>query len=250
MKAFAVTGLSGSGKTTVIENIIKELVSRGFSVGTVKEIHFDAFQIDTEGRNTWRHRQAGADTVTARSHQETDIMFKGHRNIYDVLSQYQQDYVVLEGVRDAVVPEIAVAVENAEPIICNLTFAVSGRYANTHDGYYNGLPIISGITDVKKLVDYIIEKTPDLMPDIPVECCGKCGTDCRGFLSKCLKGEADINDCVLKHGKISLKIDGNDVIMVPFVENLLKNEVLGIVKELKGYKKGSKIQVEFIDSEK
>lgn len=250
MKAFAVTGLTGSGKTSIIENIIKELVSRGFTVGSVKEIHFDGFRLDDEGKNTWRHRQAGSDTVTARSRYETDILYRGHLPVYDVLSHYDQDYVVLEGVRDAVVPEIAAAAEDDEPRICPLTFVVSGRFANTHSGKYRNLPIINGLTDTAKLVDMIIEKTPVLMPDVDPACCSLCGTDCRGFLAKCLKGEADINDCVLKHSRISLKIDGKEVAMVPFVESLLKNEVMGVVKELKGYKKGGKIAVEFLDCEK
>lgn len=249
MKAFAVTGLTGSGKTSIIENIIRELISRGFTVGSVKEIHFEDFRLDNEGKNTWRHRQAGADTVTARSRFETDILYRGHRPIYDVLSHYDQDYIVLEGVRDAVVPEIAAAVEDAEPIISPLTFALSGRFANTHSGEYHNLPVINGLTDTKKLVDIIIDKTPALMPDVDPACCSLCGTDCRGFLAKCLKGEANISDCVLNHSNISLKMDGQKVVMVPFVEALLKNEVIGIVKELKGYKKGSKITVEFLDNE-
>lgn len=249
MKAFSVTGLTGSGKTSVIENVIRELIGRGYTVGSVKEIHFDAFRIDSEGKNTWRHRQAGSDTVTARSHNETDIMYQGHIPIYEVLSHYTQDIIVLEGVRDAVVPEIAVAVENEEPILSPLTIAVSGRFANTHSGEYQGLPVINGLTDTKKLVDLILEKTPDLMYDIDPDCCCKCGTDCRAFLAKCLRDEANIDDCVLRHSKVSLKVDGKDIVMVPFVENLLKNEVMGVVKELKGYKSGAKIQVEFTDYE-
>lgn len=249
MKVFTVTGLTGSGKTSVIEKLIAELVARGYTVGSVKEIHFDAFRIDTEGKNTWRHRQAGSDTVTARNHHETDIMYQGHRPIYDVLSHYDQDFVVLEGVRDAVVPEIAVAVEDAEPIISPLTFAVSGKFANTHFGEYKGIPVINGLTDTNKLVDLIIEKTPSLMYDVDTDCCGKCGTDCRGFLEKCLKNQAKPEDCVLKQSKVSLKIDGRDVIMVPFVETLLKNEIMGIVSELKTYKKGGKIKIEFFDND-
>ncbi len=52
MKVLTVTGLSGSGKTTVIENLIKELKRRGYSIGSVKEIHYEAFAIDTPGKNT------------------------------------------------------------------------------------------------------------------------------------------------------------------------------------------------------
>ncbi|MGI6594965.1 MAG: molybdopterin-guanine dinucleotide biosynthesis protein B [Christensenellales bacterium] len=250
MRVFSITGLSGSGKTSTIEHIIKELNARGYTVGTVKEIHFEAFKMDTEGKNTWRHRQAGADTVTARSATETDVLYKGHMPIYDLLSHYNQDFVILEGVRDAVVPEIAVSAEDAEPKLSQLTFAVSGRFANTHTGTYQNLPIINGITDTKKLVDFILEKVPTLMYDVDVECCGACGTDCKTFLSKHLKGEANINDCILKKSKVKLTIDGKNIYMVPFVEAILKNTVTGVVKELKGFKKGKKITIEFVDDSK
>lgn len=249
MKAFSVTGLTGSGKTTVIENVIEELVKRGYSVGSVKEIHNDEFKIDKEGTNTWRHRQAGADTVTARSHQETDILHKGYLPIYEILSNYSQDFVVLEGVRDAVVPNIAVAKEDEQPDISPLTIAVSGRYANTHDGHYNGLPIINGVENTKELVDLIVEKTPPLMYDVKPKCCKKCGSDCRTFLSKVLRGEEKIENCMIYDGSISLKVNGEDMIMVPFVRALLKNEIMGIVKELNGYKKGATIEIKFKSEE-
>ncbi|HQC55002.1 MAG TPA: molybdopterin-guanine dinucleotide biosynthesis protein B [Clostridia bacterium] len=250
MKVFSITGLSGSGKTATIEHIIKELIARGYTVGSVKEIHFEAFAIDTEGKNTWRHRQAGSDTVTARSANETDVLYKGHMPIYDLLSHYNQDFVILEGVHDAVVPEIAVATEDGEPKISPLTFAISGRFANAHTGTYKDLPIINGITDTKKLVDLIIEKTPSLMYDIDKECCSACGMDCRTFLSKYLKGEVDINACVLKNSKVKLTINDKNIYMVPFVESILKNVVTGVVKELKGFQKGGKICLEFVDDSK
>lgn len=244
MKVFTVTGLTGSGKTTVVENLIAELKKRGYTVGSVKEIHYEAFAIDTPGKNTYRHRQAGSDTVTARAHYETDVMYQGHLPIYDVLSHYNQDYVILEGVRDAVVPEIAVCKEEVEPEISPLTFAVSGRFANNGLDSYKGLPVINAVENPKKLADLIEAKVPDLMYDVEYECCGKCGTDCRGFLSGLLKGEVTENDCVLSKREIKLTIDGKDIIMVPFVQKILKNAILGVVSELNGYEKDKKIRIE------
>lgn len=244
MKVLTITGLTGSGKTTVVENLIKELKRRGYTVGSVKEIHYEAFAIDTPGKNTYRHRQAGADTVTARAEKETDVMYQGHMPIYELLSHYDQDFVILEGVRDCVVPEIAVCKEEEEPNISPLTFAVSGRYANNDVKEYKGLPVISAIEDIERLTDLIEEKVPQLMHDIEYECCGMCGYDCREFLSRLLKGELTRNDCVLSKREVKLTIDGEDIVMVPFVQKILKNSVLGVVSELKGYKEGKKITIE------
>lgn len=245
MKVFSVTGTTGTGKTTVVEKLIAEFCARGYTVGSVKEIHYEQFRIDTEGKNTWRHRQAGASTVTALGMHETDVMYTGKMDIYDVLKHYDQDIVALEGVSDAVVPNIACAAEDGEPKVSPLTVAVSGRYANTHTGEYNGLPIYNAVTDVKALADLLLAKMPELMQDVDPKCCGLCGCDCRTFLSKCLKGEESVERCVLGNKQLSLKIDGEEIVIVPFVESVLKNVILGVVKELKGYKKGGKIEIAF-----
>lgn len=245
MKVFSVTGMTGTGKTSVIEKLIAEFINRGYTVGSVKEIHGEEFHIDTEGKNTWRHRQAGAATVTALGLHETDVLYPGKMPIYEVLKHYNEDIVILESVTDAVVPNIACAKEDSFPKISGLTIAVSGRYANNHSGEFEKLPIFNAVTDTAKLADFVLSKTPSLMYDVNPECCGICGFDCRTFLSKCLKGEENINDCVLLNKKVSLKIDGQDITIVPFVENILKNVINGVVKELKGYKKDGKIEIEF-----
>lgn len=247
MKVFSVTGITGTGKTSVVEGLIREFRSRGYSVGSVKEIHNENFRIDTEGKNTWRHRQAGAGTVTALGYHETDVMYSGKMDIYDVLRRYHEDIIALEGVSDAVVPNIACCAEDGLPDITPLTIAVSGRFANTHKGKYEGLPIYNIMTDAAELADLLIEKMPELMQDIDPACCGLCGYDCRTFLSKCLKGQDTINQCVLRRSRMSLKMDGKKIVMVPFVENVLRNVISGVVRELRGYKKGGKIEIEFCD---
>lgn len=243
MKVFSVIGLTGSGKTTTIEAIIKELKARGKSVGTVKEIHYEAFKIDTEGKNTYRHRMAGADTVTARAHNETDIMFKGHVDIYEVLKNYSEDYVVLEGVRDALVPNIYVCKEEEEPKINCLTIAVSGRFSNNDTKSVGGLPVINAEKNPSEIVNLIERKAPDLWPNVREECCGLCGENCERLLSKYLAGEVDKSKCVLSKSNVSLKLDGRDIVIVPFVQGVIEKVVKGLVSELKGFKDGSQIEI-------
>jgi molybdopterin-guanine dinucleotide biosynthesis protein B len=58
----SLVGMSGVGKTTVLEHIIRELKRRGHKVGTVKhDTH--GFEVDQPGKDTWRHAQAGSDAV-------------------------------------------------------------------------------------------------------------------------------------------------------------------------------------------
>jgi molybdopterin-guanine dinucleotide biosynthesis adapter protein len=59
-------GRSNSGKTTFIERVIPELVRAGYKVATVKHAGH-GFDLDTEGKDSWRHRQAGASSVVVLS---------------------------------------------------------------------------------------------------------------------------------------------------------------------------------------
>jgi len=55
----SIVGKSDSGKTTLLEKVVRELRSRGWRVATVKhDAH--SFEIDHEGKDSWRHKQAGA----------------------------------------------------------------------------------------------------------------------------------------------------------------------------------------------
>ncbi len=61
-----IVGKSGAGKTTLIEALVSGLKGRGYRVGTIKhDVH--GFEIDREGKDTWRHKKAGADLVLISS---------------------------------------------------------------------------------------------------------------------------------------------------------------------------------------
>jgi len=61
-----IVGKKKSGKTTFIEKLLPELKALGISVGTIKhDAH--SFEMDVEGKDSWRHRQAGSETVCVSS---------------------------------------------------------------------------------------------------------------------------------------------------------------------------------------
>lgn len=70
-----------------------------------------------------------------------------------------------------------------------------------------------------------------------------CGHDCRTFLARCLKGERKIEECVLNTTRVSLKINGKEIYMVPFVESMISNVVVGATRGLKGFKEGTEIEI-------
>ena len=62
MKLYGVVGWKNSGKTTLMERLVANIVGRGLSVSTVKHAHH-AFDVDHPGKDSWRHRAAGAQEV-------------------------------------------------------------------------------------------------------------------------------------------------------------------------------------------
>ena len=73
MRIFGLAGWSGSGKTTLMTALIPELVSRGLSVSTLKHAHH-TFDVDQPGKDSWRHRQAGAWEVMISSQNRWALM--------------------------------------------------------------------------------------------------------------------------------------------------------------------------------
>ena len=66
MRVFGLAAWSGSGKTTLLTRLLPELTGRGLLVSTVKHAHH-AFDLDQPGKDSWRHREAGATEVLIAS---------------------------------------------------------------------------------------------------------------------------------------------------------------------------------------
>ena len=72
-KVLGVAGWSGSGKTTLLVALLPELRRRGLSVSTIKHAHH-AFDVDQPGKDSWRHREAGAQEVLVSSNRRWALM--------------------------------------------------------------------------------------------------------------------------------------------------------------------------------
>jgi molybdopterin-guanine dinucleotide biosynthesis protein B len=249
MKVISVVGYSKSGKTTTIETIIRELRKRNYRVGSIKDIHYEGFQIDTDGTNTDRHRNAGSELVTARGLHETDVLFSERLDLYAMARFYDVDYLIVEGIREANTPIILTAdkVEDLDQRWSDHVFMVSGKIADEIDSYRE-MPAISVLKDPIALVDRIEETAFDLLPDFPATCCTACGGTCRELCAAILKGERERKDCILDQAQVRLSINDQQIPMVPFVQNILKNAVLGVVKELEGSQDDAKITIEIAPS--
>jgi molybdopterin-guanine dinucleotide biosynthesis protein B len=101
MKVIGVAGYKNAGKTTLVERLVRHLTSQGYRVSTVKHAHH-SFDIDHEGRDSFRHRQAGASEVAVVSVNRWAIIheLRGEQEpaLAEVLAKLAPcDLVIVEG---------------------------------------------------------------------------------------------------------------------------------------------------------
>lgn len=106
MKVVGIAGFSGSGKTTLVERLIPALKLRGLRVSVVKHAHHN-FDIDHNGKDTWRHREAGAFEVVVASDKRLALIREFEReaalSAHHLLAELypQVDWVLVEGFKQS-----------------------------------------------------------------------------------------------------------------------------------------------------
>jgi molybdopterin-guanine dinucleotide biosynthesis protein B len=109
LPVISIVGKSKSGKTTLIEKLIPELKKRGYRVGTIKHASHN-FDMDKKGKDSWRHKAAGADTVIVAS-RERIVMIKDENFVkLESIEKYfdDVDLVITEGFKKENKPKIEV----------------------------------------------------------------------------------------------------------------------------------------------
>ena len=112
MKVLGLTGWSGSGKTTLAEQLIARLTNRGLRVSTLKHAHH-AFDLDQPGKDSHRHRQAGAAQVLISSSKRWALMAElrdeQELKFEDALAQLAPcDLVLVEGFKREDFPKLEI----------------------------------------------------------------------------------------------------------------------------------------------
>jgi molybdopterin-guanine dinucleotide biosynthesis adapter protein len=96
-----VCGFKNAGKTTLVEKLVRELTKRGFRISTIKHAHH-SFDIDSEGKDSFRHRLAGASQVAVVSRERVAVMteLRGEEppSLSQVIAKLEPcDLVIVEG---------------------------------------------------------------------------------------------------------------------------------------------------------
>jgi molybdopterin-guanine dinucleotide biosynthesis protein B len=107
LKVFGIVGWSGSGKTKLLTAMIPVLRQRGISVSTIKHAHHDV-GLDVPGKDSWRHREAGASEVILAAPQGF-ALFGESAGLEALLARLAPvDLVLVEGFRGEKIPKIEV----------------------------------------------------------------------------------------------------------------------------------------------
>ncbi len=120
MIVFGIAGWSGSGKTTLIEKLIPQLTARGIRVAVIKHAHH-GFDLDRPGKDSYRHREAGATKVLMLSNDRWVLMHELRGAPEPGLEEQLRllepcDLVLIEGFKAAAVPKVEVyRPENGKP---------------------------------------------------------------------------------------------------------------------------------------
>jgi molybdopterin-guanine dinucleotide biosynthesis protein B len=214
MRIVGIVGTKNTGKTVLVTNIVEKLVDRGFDVGTVKHTT-EGF--DIEGRDTWKHKEAGAQVVVGAGAETFlnigEAMELDH--IFNLMKYVKElDFVVVEGFKHS-------------------------RYAKISTSDYKDDFTIKNVdvrdlkpTDIESLVDMIEERSFGIYQSLN---CKKCGFEsCDAFQTAKISGDAgkDVK-CETEDDNVVLKVDGFAIPMNPFVKSLVKNVARGMVDSLR-----------------
>ena len=228
VKVVGVIGYKKSGKTTLVIRLSQELSKMGYRVAILKHASGD---IDFPSSDTSKFR-AHAAFVSAISSKESEIILKGRKRIEDILTYFDCDIVLIEGFKK----------EKTFPkIVCI-------RDKGEENELFDGLQLFTasfneGISDfaienddhIKKMAALVSEKSFKL-PNLN---CGHCGYEsCYGLAMEIVKGKKSTANCVSLNPPISVKVDGVEFPLNPFMSNLYKNSFLAMLSSLKGFKKG------------
>lgn len=246
MYGLQIVGYHKSGKTTTVYELVKRLKRARFSVATIKDIHLEDFALDTPNSNTYIHKQAGADLVIARGERETDFMYYRRMEFLEIASKITCDWLVVEGFKQFPLPKIVCGKSEADldELIDRRTFAIAGVIGNTRSEY-RGMPVFNVLDaqQADKLCELVQAKVFPMLPYVDDECCQRCGLSCAELVEAIIQGEKTYQDCRMQQGATRLKIGQKEIPMVPFVQKLLKNNILAIASELHGWQQNQRIEI-------
>ena len=160
MKIYGVVGYKNAGKTGLMERLVTEITGRGFSVSTLKHAHH-TFDVDHPGKDSYRHRHAGAHQVLLSSRARWALMTELRDNdeapLADLLAKLDPvDLILVEGYKRDTHPKVeAYRAENGHPILAKEDPTVR---AIASDCALDVAQPLFDLNDTKAIADFILSE--------------------------------------------------------------------------------------------
>ncbi len=160
MRVFGVTGWKNSGKTTLMERLVAEITARGFSVSTVKHAHHNV-DVDQPGKDSYRHREAGARQVILASATRWALMeeMRGADEppLADLLARLTPvDLILVEGYKRDNHPKIEASITPGRQPLIALKDSTIKAVAAGHEILVEQ-PVLP-IDDISAIADFILQE--------------------------------------------------------------------------------------------
>lgn len=213
MKIIAIVGSKNTGKTSLSVRIIEELVDRGYKVGSIKHSHH-TMEVDTEGKDTWKHLQAGSDMVIgsgANSFVIVDEELELDQLLFMMKSLKDPDYVVVEGYKQYPYANIS-------------TSDFKDDYTIKQVDSFN-----LSEDDVVDLVDVVEKQSFGLIQNLDYK---KYGFKTRSEMASAIS-QGKAAESPHESDEMVLRVDEKIIPLNDFVQAFLESGVRGMIKSLK-----------------
>lgn len=220
-----IYGYQDSGKTTTVEALVRALVRDGLKVASVKHsAHADTG--DPQGKDTWRHAEAGSDPVVLSTPDGAVVRIKGRTCVGDLVRMLQgsfsPDVVIIEGLKEGPYPKVSLG------------------EIRPRKGTVMSDPTVSELASyVKKEV--AVERALASLPGLD---CHKCGLDCPSMATAIVEGRKTVKHCKeLPSKDVVVSVGGKRVATGAFVSEIVDDTIRGMLSSLKGYEPGQDVEI-------
>lgn len=217
MRVIGVIGLKNSGKTTLICDILKEIKkNNNINIAIIKHSSHDV-KIDKEGTDSYKFKKYA--NISIISDVNRTIFFYDKMDLNEILSKLDSQLVIIEGFKEQLkklnIPKIVMIKdgEGSELIDSHTLMVIKDMEYNIGD-----------------VVKNVLEKS--IVPTYNLNC-GHCGYICKEFVEKVVKGNLSWDQCVISEG-LEITVNGKTIPLNPFVSNIVKNTIIGLLSSLKG----------------
>ena len=236
MKAVGIVGYKKSGKTSLLANLARELTVRGLTISSVKH---SSCALDLPETDTAIHRQFTYQTAAITA-EESAIFFRESMSLADMLNYLEADLILIEGFKsEKTYPKIVCLRpgDDLETLTDGLEICVAPTSSDVQVDAK--VPVLDAKNDIGKIADLVQEKAFKL-PTMDCEACGY--KTCYELALQIVKGNKNIEDCRSLNADVQIKIDDKVLPSKPFISDIVRNTITGMLSSLKGYRKG-KIEI-------